>query len=127
MAKIKPDPEREERIEMEVIVDCYDEYEVAAGWYCYVQNGLSTPFTATWISKNSEKSKTVQVVGMASSDDCERDLMVEIDLDGGIFSVPLSMIEPAADTDPETQQVIGDWQYWIGQGNEFEVCADEEY
>ena len=79
------------------------------------------------MSKRPGKSKMVQVVGMASSDECERELCVEIDLDGGIFSVPLRSINPADDTDPETQQVIGDWHYWIGQGNEFEVYADEEY
>ncbi|NEQ99973.1 MAG: calcium-binding protein [Cyanothece sp. SIO2G6] len=126
MARIERDPEREERITMEAIVDCYDEYEVAAGWYCYIEDKLNTPFTATWVSKNPGKSKTVQVVGMASSDECERELMVEIELDDGIFSVPLSMIEPATDTDPETQQVIADWQYWIGQGNEFEVYAEDD-
>lgn len=127
MARIEHDPERDERIAMEAIVDCYDEYEVATGWYCYVQDRLSTPFTATWVSKRRENSKIVQVVGMASDDECERELCVEIELDGGIFSVPLNSIEPADDTDPETQQVIGDWHYWIGQGGGFEAFADDDY
>ena len=120
MAKIEHDPEREERIAMEAIVDCYDEYEVAAGWYCYVQDRLSTPFTATWVSKRPENSKTVQVVGIASEDECDRELCVDIELDGGIFAVPLNAIQPADDTDPETQQVIGDWHYWSGQGGGFD-------
>ena len=125
MARVEPDPERDERIAMEAIVDCYDEYEQAAGWYCYVLDRLHTPFTATWVSKRPGSSKIVEVVGMASSDECDRELLVDIELDGGIFSVPLSLIEPAADTDPETQQAIGDWHYWIGQGNEFAPDEDE--
>lgn len=36
MAKAKEDPEREHRINMEVIVDACDEYERAIGWYYYL-------------------------------------------------------------------------------------------
>ena len=32
LAKAKTDPEREHRINMEIIVDAYNEYEQALGW-----------------------------------------------------------------------------------------------
>lgn len=44
MTKAKRDPEREERITMEIIVDCYDESERAMGWYYYLQDKLHSTF-----------------------------------------------------------------------------------
>jgi hypothetical protein len=34
-----------------------------------------------------------------------------------VFSVPLYEIE-AIDADPETQEAIADWHYWVDRGNE---------
>ena len=53
MAKAKPkhDKDCEHRIEMEIVVDCYNEYERATGWYCYLQDQLQFPFTAMCIAK----------------------------------------------------------------------------
>jgi Calcium binding len=34
MRRVKEDPEREERITMEVVVDAYDAGERAMGWHC---------------------------------------------------------------------------------------------
>src|SRR5262245_29112087 len=42
--KSKRDPEREDRITMEVVVDCYDRHEVAMGWYYYLEGRLAFPF-----------------------------------------------------------------------------------
>jgi hypothetical protein len=33
----KRDEEREERISMEIIVDCYNETEAWSGWWCYLK------------------------------------------------------------------------------------------
>jgi hypothetical protein len=61
--KVKLDPEREERITMEIVVDCYDEYERAAGWYCYLQDELQFPLSEldrrinTWQSKQRKRSR----------------------------------------------------------------------
>jgi lysyl-tRNA synthetase class I len=51
--KVKRDPEREKRITMEIVVDCYDEYERAAGWYCYLQDDLQFPFMAQCIAQRA--------------------------------------------------------------------------
>ena len=45
--KRNADPEREKRIDMEVVVDCYDRHERAMGWYGYLEDQLRFPFTAT--------------------------------------------------------------------------------
>ncbi len=44
MAKSKQDPEREERIRMDIVVDAYDSEEVASGWYYYLDDTLRFPF-----------------------------------------------------------------------------------
>ncbi len=47
--KVQPpgrDQDREYRITMKIVVDAYDEYERAMGWYCYIQDKLDFPFTA---------------------------------------------------------------------------------
>ena len=48
MAKSKPkeDPEREERIIMEIVVDCYNGSERYSGWICYLEEKLKFPFRA---------------------------------------------------------------------------------
>lgn len=41
--------EIENRIEMEIVVDAYNESERAMGWYYYLQDNLSVPFKAECI------------------------------------------------------------------------------
>jgi hypothetical protein len=40
MSKVKQDPEREERITMEAIVDAYGAEEQAMGWYYYLDDKI---------------------------------------------------------------------------------------
>lgn len=44
MANVKEDPDREERITMEAIVDAYGPEEQAMGWYYYLDEKLLSPF-----------------------------------------------------------------------------------
>ncbi len=66
------DPEREERIAMEIIVDTYDEIEQAMGWYHYLDDRLQFPFPAHW------RNKKVETIGTASTEECEADMLVQI-------------------------------------------------
>ncbi len=122
MAKVERDREREERIEMEIVVDAYGAEEQAMGWYYYLQDRLQFPFKANCISKrriSPLKEKTmVEVVGMAPESECEREMFVEINWDGDTLGVPLIQLE-APEADEETQQGIADWHYWVNQGYEF--------
>ena len=121
MPKFKRDPDREERIRMEIIVDAYGPEEQSMGWYYYLQDTMQFPFTANCISKRRisplKQGKTVNVVGMAA-DECEREMFVGIDWEGDILAVPLMQLE-APEADKETQQAIADWHYWVNQGYEF--------
>lgn len=122
MAPVERDEDREERITMEIVVDAYGPEEQAMGWYYYLQDTMQFPFTATCTSKRRisplKEGATVEVVGMPPTDECEREMFVEIAWEGDRLAVPLSQLE-APKADEETQQAITDWHYWVNQGYEF--------
>lgn len=131
MSKFERDESREERIDMEVVVDAYNEEERRMGWYYYLDNRLKFPFKAIWISdrhispltgEEEIEGEEVEVVGMSSEDDCQTEMFVEVtyteDTVEDTFSVPLTEIEPL-EVDNKTQEAIADWYYWIDQGYEF--------
>lgn len=119
MANREPDPIRENRIEDEIVVDAYGEEERAMGWYYYLQDRITFPFLAKW-KKTTKKTgaiaeKEVEVLDMASAEDCESNMYVEvayIDKDDDTFTAKLSDIE-AINPDPDTEEALADWKYWI--------------
>lgn len=143
MPQPSTDEEREQRITYEIIVDCYDDYEVAMGWYCYLADRLNFPFaaqrTSSAVSSSSAQSERVRVIGMADEADCKTDILVSIEYREqdltvtDVFAVPLAEIEPlelddTEDLDAARSQAIEDWQYWLAQGNELiDPDAYEEY
>ena len=44
MSRLKDNKARERRIEMEIVVDAYNESERALGWYYYLEERLKFPF-----------------------------------------------------------------------------------
>lgn len=120
--EVERDAEREERITMAIVVDAYGPQEQAMGWYYYLEDTMQFPFTAVCISKQRrspvKEGATVEVVDMAPEDECEQEMFVEIAWDGDTLAVPLIQLE-APKADPETQQAIADWHYWVNQGYEF--------
>ena len=122
MAKTKRDPEREHRISMEIVVDAYDRYERAMGWYYYLQDQLQFPFTATCVAKRAisplKVKDEVQVIGMPAEDECMHEMFVTIRWEKAGLAVPLSQLKPVA-ADHETMQAVDDWHYWVKMGYEF--------
>jgi hypothetical protein len=122
MPEIKEDEDREERIEMEIVVDAYDEVEKAMSWYYYLKDNLAFPFKAECIAERAtsplNKGDKVTVVGMPAEDVCENDMFVNIKWQKRTLAVPLSQLT-GIDVDEETQQGIEDWHYWVGRGYEF--------
>ncbi|MBD2526451.1 calcium-binding protein [Nostoc sp. FACHB-133] len=122
MSKLERDENREERIDMEAIVDAYGEEERAIGWYYYLAENMNFPFQAQWISRKRPEVRNVEVREMSPTDDCSHDMFVEVQYEEGtiddIFSARLSEINPI-DVDEQTAQVIADWHYWVGRGYEF--------
>lgn len=122
MARVAEDEEREERIEMEIVVDAYDEIERSLGWYYYLKDNMTFPFKAKCISKIKRSplrlDQTVTVVGMPTEEDCEDGMFVDIKWEDDVLSVPLEQLQPIR-VDEETKTAIEDWHYWVDRGYQF--------
>lgn len=119
MPKIKKDNDREYRISMEAIVDAYGPEEQALGWYYYLEGRIQFPFSATCILARSisplQLEETVKVLGMADEDDCRVEMFVMIEWAGRSFGIPLAQLK-GIEVDPESEEAIADWHYWLARG-----------
>lgn len=119
----KTDPECEERILMEIVVDAYDEEERALSWYYYLEDKLQFPFTASCTAERSMSplrvKDKVEVLGMAPESDCGHEMFVMMRWEKRGLAVPLSQLKPARSVDDETRQAVEDWHYWVKHGYQF--------
>jgi len=123
MARPERDEEREERIQNEVVVDAYNEYERATGWYCYLQDQLQFPFKATCTARRPTSplrvNEEVEVIGLAGEEVCEHEMFVTVRRKEDELAVPLAQLRLGPDADEETKQGVEDWLYWVARGYEF--------
>ena len=122
MRKRKKDPEREERISMEIIVDANGPEEQAMGWYCYLEEKLEFPFTAKCIAERAisllRKGDEVEVLELAPEDECRHEMFVGMRWERRPVAVPLSQLKPISHADEQTKEAVADWHYWVAQGYE---------
>ena len=120
--RLKESKTRERRIEMEVVVDAYNSYERAMGWYYYLEEKLSFPFKARCQSKREisplRVGEEVECVGMAPEEECESEMFVRIRWRGGKLAVPLAQLKPRG-ADRQISEAVADWHYWVSHGYEF--------
>ena len=123
MPKTEKDNDREERIIMEIVVDAYGPEERSMGWYYYLADTIQFPFTAKCKSRRQisplKTGDTVDVIGMADEEECEREMFVKIRWDGESLAVPLAQLDPVDVEDDDTLQAVEDWDYWIAMGYQF--------
>ena len=121
MTRPDKDEAREERIHMEIIVDAYGPEEQVMGWYNYLDDTLQFPFSARCVVRRTisplEPGEEVEVVDMASDEECMHEMFVLIRWKRRQLAVPLKQLE-GIQVDKETQQAIEDWHYWVNQGYE---------
>lgn len=123
--------ERDNRIEMEAIVDAYGEEEQMLGWHVYLEQKIQFPFTARCIKQSItaplKVGDEVKVVKMAPDIKCMHDMLVIIKWKKLQFGVPLSQLE-GVKVDEETQEAIEDWHYWVHQDDDddYDEMEDEE-
>lgn len=107
---------------MEIVVDAYDAWEQAMGWYYYLQDNLKFPFPVTCVKKRAISPLTlkeqVEVVGMPPIGECEREMFVSITWEGRRFAVPLDQLQCEC-RDRKTKQAVEDWHYWMVRGYQF--------
>lgn len=119
----KTDPEREARINDEIVVDTYSDDEVAASWYYYLEEKLRFPFTAMVLTHRyrpgpgsvATSASQVELLGMAPLYRCGYNQMWAIgklspnrDTPIHFFLADITKIEP----DEEREQALADWLYW---------------
>ncbi len=118
----KKEPAREQRIEMEIIVDCYGAEEQAMGWYYYLEDNLAFPFPAICVKKRAisplKLKEKAAVVGLPPPETCEQEMFVEVIWGDRKFAVPLDQLEYAG-RDEDVRQAVEDWHYWVRQGYRF--------
>ena len=119
MTTIARDEERQNRIEDEILADAYGAEEQAMGWYYYLAEGMNYPFQAKCVQETRQSplklGEITTVIDMLANNN-SFEMLAEIKFLGRTMGVPLYQLEPI-DVDAGTQQVIEDWQYWIGRGN----------
>lgn len=122
MKKPAVNQKRELRIEMDIVVDAYGPEERAMGWYYYLQDQLTFPFTATCTTRRAISpllvGDEVEVIRLPDEEECRYEIFVTIRWEKHGLAVPLSQLKPI-DADGETIQAIADWHYWVGRGYEF--------
>lgn len=118
MSRIPEEPQREERIDYEIVVDAYDEEERRMGWYYYLQDNLNFPFSAKWLKGKNPEGRDVTVIDLSSIDDYSHDMFVEVEYEEDQYSARLKDIQPL-DVNEATQTAIEDWKYWLERGYEF--------
>jgi len=122
MRRPKEDEEREERIQMEIVVDANGPEEQAMGWYCYLENELHFPFRAKCMAQRAisplRKGQEVEVIELASGEECEHEMFVGVAWEGRTLAVPLSQLG-IIKADKATTQAVEDWYYWVARGYEF--------
>ena len=122
MAKTQRDPQRERRIQQEIVVDAHDGQEQAMGWYYYLEEQLRFPFPGKCIAQRAisplRPGQQVEVAGLAPSEECGHEMFVVATWEQQTLAVPLAQLE-ATRADKTTRQAVEDWHYWVGQGYEF--------
>jgi hypothetical protein len=121
MPQCPRDKEREDRIQMEIVVDAYGPEEQAAGWYAYLDESLQFPFLARCIAERAisplQIGDEVEVVGMAPEEECAHEMFVLMPWERRTLAIPLAQLE-ALVADEQTRRAVEDWRYWVDRGYE---------
>jgi calcium binding protein len=122
MGRTREQPDREHRIVEEVIVDAYDSVERAMSWYYYLEGMLLMPFAASCIVKRQSSplkvGERINIVGMASEDECMSEVLVVVTRSKAKLAVPLGQLK-CDSGDEQTCQAVEDWHYWLARGYVF--------
>jgi Calcium binding len=109
--------EIQHKIDYEIIVDCYDDYEVAVGWITTMNDEIDFPFTATAELKRKDGSvehKTVQIVGLESDEDDfhGNDFFLNMEHDEYIVPIAYSKLTNIVASE-QTLELFQCWNHWI--------------
>src|SRR3954453_2646164 len=97
MPQLPLNEEREQRIEMEIIVDANGPEEQALGWYNYLEENLQFPFLTRGIRERAisplRVGDEVEVIGLGPQEECAHEMFVLTPWERRSLAVPLSQLE----------------------------------
>lgn len=107
------------KIDYEIIVDCYDEYEVSMGWYYFMEETVKFPFRATAKFKKrngSIEQKEIEIIGLASDEEgfMKNDFDLEIEVGEHISTIAYSKLSNIK-ASQETIDAFTIWNHWISR------------
>ncbi|WP_428654165.1 calcium-binding protein [Runella sp.] len=107
------------KINYEIIVDAYDEYEMSSGWYCTFDETLVFPFFATAQLKKKDggvESKRVKIVGLHSDAEgfTEKDFQLEMERGNYLVQIEYSKLSDI-EADDETLEMFQIWDFWVNE------------
>jgi hypothetical protein len=118
MPRPRKEKVRERRITHEIVVDAYDEWERAMGWYYYLDDRIRFPFRACCNKRRAisplKKNEEVDVVGLPPEEECAREMLVTVRWRDRTLAVPLSQLA-VVKADSATRRAVADWHYWVEQ------------
>ena len=119
---VKNDPEREKRLDWEIVVDAQDYDERLMGWVCSLEDEINNNVRCRCRKTRSmsplKVGEEVDVLGVTSEDDCKGEMFVFVQWNDRKLAVPLEQLEPI-EGDPKAIEIIEDWLYWCLMGYEF--------
>ncbi|MEA3338888.1 MAG: calcium-binding protein [Chloroflexota bacterium] len=129
MDRIPKDETREDRIDLEAVVDAYGAEERAMGWYYYLSNRIDYDSEAIPAQCMAERAISplmvgdeVEILGMAPAEECEHEMFVMIRWgtpgEKQSLGVPLSQLK-VTHASEQTREAIEDWRYWVNRGYQF--------
>ena len=118
--RVTRDPECENRIEMNALVDTYSSEEALSGWYSYLEDELEFPFS---IIAQGEK---ILITVLAEIEKFDGDFYVYGKAKKGNFAIGLSEVQ-LVEASMQTEQVIKDWLYFTKIGDNYSLLEENEY
>ena len=119
MDRIEENSERENRIENEIIIDAYNEYDKLIGWYCYLNDKIDFPFEAICVKVVEKpplkKGEKVNVLKTSEDENNLSGIYVIVNWNGRSFEVPLDQLKPL-NVEEQIKEAIEDWHYWVDRG-----------
>jgi len=109
--------EMRDKIEDEIIVDCYDDYEVNLGWFTFFGDELSFPFKAEMLAKTRKGTKQlikIDVLRIADNNFESEGIHFEISPQNSdmVLEVSISKLKNIEDEDEAIQEAFELWRYW---------------
>lgn len=124
------DEELDDYIELEVVVDTYDEHEVYSAWVSHVQGILKLPAPGLWArdAQEPERRERAMILALGHDDEMIEGLLVDVeDSRGNLWSAPLEHIR-LVHPDFDEALVLAAWERWVEtRGPDFGIeIGDEE-